>query len=156
MRHYLPSVAAAMIFSKDQRDCVGRWHVNFHQSVGYIHTSRQIVVVVQVQWQVNRSLCECDPGYDESELWDEFATFLKARGEEADGMVAHHRIFKWGTKGQRAKGPFLGGIWPTMDEVGLEGVQQDRSVVRPVLPVDQGNWLLIGQLAGLHCKSEAG
>ena len=101
MRHYLPSVAAAINIGKDQRDYVGRWHVNFHQSVDYIHTSRQIVV--QVQQQVNRALCEGDPGYDESELWDEFAAFLKSRGEEPEQVVTHHRIFKAGTKG-----PFLG------------------------------------------------
>ena len=119
MRHYLPSVAAAINIGKDQRDYVGRWHLNFHQSVDYIHTSRQIVV--QVQQQVTRALCEGDPGYDESELWDEFAAFLKSRGEEPEQVVTHHRIFKSGTKG-----PFLGGVWPVMDEIEPEEIQQDQ------------------------------
>ena len=77
---------------------------------------------------MNRSLCGGDPGYDESELWDEFATFLKWRGEEAESSVARHRIFKSGTKG-----PFLG-VWPMMDEVGPEEGQQDQRVVDPSPP----------------------
>ena len=38
MRHFIPSVAAAINIPKDQRDYVGRWHVNFHQSADYVHT----------------------------------------------------------------------------------------------------------------------
>ncbi len=135
MRHYLPSVAAAINIGKDQRDYVGRWHVNFHKSADYVHTSRQIVV--QVQQQVNRSLCEGDPGYDESELWDELSSFLKSRGEQAEVMVGRHRIFKDGTKG-----PFLGGLWPMLDELGLEGTRQvpeetPATSQVPAEPVDQ-------------------
>ena len=127
MRHFLPSVAAAININKDQRDYVGRWHVNFHQSVEYIHTSRQIVV--QVQQQVNRALLEGDPGYDESELWDEFASFLKERGEDADPVVAPHRIFKTGSKG-----PHLGGTWPTMEEPLQEVVHEEQAVVHQTPP----------------------
>ena len=81
---------------------------------------------MQVQQQVNRALCEGDPGYDESELWDEFATFLESRGEESEQIIGRHSIFKSGTNG-----PFLGGVWPMMDEVGPEEVQQDQPAADP-------------------------
>ena len=84
--------------------------------------------VVQVQQQVNRSLCEGDPGYDEGELWDEFAAFLESRGEEAEQIVNRRRIFKTGTKG-----PFLGGVWPMMEEVGPEDAQEDQPAADPPL-----------------------
>ena len=32
MRHFIPTVAAAIDIGKEQRDYVGRWHVNMHQS----------------------------------------------------------------------------------------------------------------------------
>jgi len=117
MRHFIPSVAAAINIPKDQRDYVGRWHVNFHQSADYVHTSRQIVV--QVQERVNKSLCEGGPAYDECELLDEFAEFLKGRVDDHEAEVAPHRIFKVGTDG-----PTLGGIWPILDEIETEEKKQ--------------------------------
>ena len=54
MRHFLPTVAAAIKVQKEQRDYVGRWHVNMHQSADYVNTSRQIVL--QVQESVNKAL----------------------------------------------------------------------------------------------------
>ena len=55
MRHFLPSVAASVDIGKEQRDYVGLWHVNQHQSADYVHTSRQIVT--RVQESVNRCIC---------------------------------------------------------------------------------------------------
>ena len=76
MRHFLPTVSAAMGVAKEQRDFVGRWHVNLHQNADYIHTSRQIVL--EVQEKVNRSICEGDPGFDESEVIDEYGEFRRS------------------------------------------------------------------------------
>ena len=121
MRHFIPSVAAAINIPKDQRDYVGRWHVNFHQSADYVHTSRQIVV--QVQERVNRALCEGGPAYDECELMEEFADYLKVRTEDHEPELIPHKIFKTGTDG-----PTLGGIWPILDEIETEEKKQSFSV----------------------------
>ena len=121
MRHFIPSVAAAINIPKDQRDYVGRWHVNFHQSADYVHTSRQIVV--QVQERVNKALCEGGPAYDECELMEEFAEYLKIRTEDHESELIPHRIFKTGTDG-----PTLGGIWPVMDEIETEEKKQSFSM----------------------------
>lgn len=67
MRHFLPTVAAAIEIQKEQRDYVGRWHVNMHQSADYVHTSRQIVL--QVQEAVNRAICEGDPAMTSPNSW---------------------------------------------------------------------------------------
>ena len=64
MRHFLPTVAAAIDIGKEQRDYVGRWHINLHQSADYVHTSRQIVL--KVQESVNKAIVEGNPFYDES------------------------------------------------------------------------------------------
>ena len=63
----IPSVAPSVDIGKEQRDYVGRWHVNQHQdqSADYVHKSRQIVT--KVQESVNRSICTGGPVYDESE-----------------------------------------------------------------------------------------
>ena len=93
MRHFLPSVAAAVDIGKEQRDYVGRWHVNQHQSADYVHTSRQIVT--RVQESVNRCICSGGPGYDESELLTEYKQFLEARGVDEPGHVAgRHHIWR--------------------------------------------------------------
>lgn len=120
MRHFLPTVSAAINISKEQRDYVGRWHVNLHQSADYIHTSRQIVV--QVQEKVNEALCEGKPGYDEAELMEEYRSFLATRVEEADPLVSLHLISKVGKDG-----PCLGGQWPVLDESAVLDPEQDHS-----------------------------
>ena len=64
-----------------------------------------------------------------AKTFTDFAYYRRRRGEEAESIVARHRIFKSGTKG-----PFLGGVWPMMDEVGPEEGQQDQRVADPTPP----------------------
>ena len=108
MRHFIPTIAAAIDIGKEQRDYVGRWHVNLHQSADYVHTSRQIVM--KVQEAVNRSIVMGKPSYDESELIEDFGCFLLTKGRMPKDWVRHHAVW---TKidGETA----LGGHWPTMD-----------------------------------------
>ena len=108
MRHFIPTVAAAIDIGKEQRDYVGRWHVNLHQSADYVHTSRQIVM--QVQEAVNKAICEGGPSYDESELMEDYGCFLVTKGRRASDWVKHHAVWKV------ADGKyFIGGKWPTME-----------------------------------------
>ena len=109
MRHFLPTVAAAINISKEQRDYVGRWHINLHQSADYVHTSRQMVH--QVQESVNRAICEGNPSYDESELVEDFACYLVTKGRSPDEWLKPHAVWK------QVDGKFMiGGKWPTLGE----------------------------------------
>ena len=113
MRHFLPSVSAAIGVSKEQRDFVGKWHVNLHQSADYIHTSRQIVM--EIQEKVNRSICEGGPGYDESEVIEEYGEFLKARSEDPIDWKRRHQFMK-----RADGGPCLGVKWPALPTDALD------------------------------------
>ena len=108
MRHFIPTVAAAIDIGKEQRDYVGRWHVNLHQSADYVHTSRQIVT--KVQEAVNRSLCEGNPNYDESELMEDYGCFLVTKGRSHTEWIKPHAV--WKKVGDSIQ---VGGKWPTMD-----------------------------------------
>ena len=113
MRHVIPTIAAAIDIGKEQRDYVGRWHINMHQSVDYIHTSRQIVQ--KVQESVNRAICEGDPSYDESELMEEYACFLQVKGRRPSDWMRQHSVWR------RVDGSYqIGGKWPTIDPEILE------------------------------------
>jgi hypothetical protein len=65
-RHWLPSVSAAMGYRKEQRDFLGRWGLDKHQSNDYVLTSRQ--VILEVQEGVTQGLLEGTRSYDETEL----------------------------------------------------------------------------------------
>ena len=108
MRHFLPTVAAAVDIGKEQRDYVGRWHVNLHQSAQYVHTSRQIVQ--KVQEAVNRSIVEGEPPYDESELMEDYGCFLLTKGRMPGDWVKHHAV--WKKVDEKLQ---IGGKWPTLD-----------------------------------------
>ena len=130
MRHFLPTAAAAIDIGKEQRDYVGRWHVNLHQSADYVHTSRQIVL--KVQEAVNRSIVVGKPGYDESELIEDYGCFLVTKGRLPKEWVRHHAVWT------RIDGEtVLGGKWPTMDsdvidaEIWAEHAGQDNIVDEP-------------------------
>ena len=127
MQHFLPSISAAIGVPKEQRDFVGRWHVNLHQSSDYIHTSRQIVI--EIQEKVNRSICEGGPGFDESELIEEYGEFLRAaRSEDPIEWKRRHQFMK-----HAVDGPCLGVKWPALplenliDEAYNEGLQVDET-----------------------------
>ena len=121
MRHFLPSVAAAIDISKEQRDYVGRWHINLHQSADYVHTSRQMVH--QVQESVNKAICEGVPSYDESELMEDFACYLTTKGRSPGEWIKPHAVWK------QVDGNYLiGGKWPTLGEdVYEEEIWADQS-----------------------------
>ena len=126
MRHFLPSVAASVDIGKEQRDYVGRWHVNQHQSADYVHTSRQIVT--RVQESVNRCICSGGPGYDESELLTEYKQFLEARGVLEAGRVAgRHHIWRNADDGI---GYMLGVKWPTFEVLENPDHVWDTSLVQ--------------------------
>ena len=108
MRHFLPTVAASIDIGKEQRDYVGRWHVNLHQSADYVHTSRQIVI--KVQESVNKAICEGTPSYDESELMEDFECFMVGKGRPHVEAVKPHCVWK-----KIDGGVHIGGKWPTMD-----------------------------------------
>ena len=108
MRHFIPTIAAAIDIGKEQRDYVGRWHVNLHQSADYVHTSRQIVM--KVQEAVNKAIVLGKPSYDESELVEDFGCFLLTKGRLPKDWVRHHAIWT-----KIDGGYALGGNWPTMD-----------------------------------------
>ena len=56
-RNFMPSVAAAIGISKDDRDFLGRWLINrMKGSADYTRTSRE--VVLRVQQAVCRSILE--------------------------------------------------------------------------------------------------
>eukprot|EP00435_Cladocopium_sp_Y103_P009281 s3525_g2.t1 len=106
MRHFLPTVAAAIQINKEQRDYVGRWHVHLHQSADYIHSSRQIVT--QVQEAVNQAIVEAVPSsYDESELIEDLACFLTTKGRVPAEWIKQHGV--WRTTGEKI---MIGGKWP--------------------------------------------
>ena len=121
MRHFLPTVAAAIDISKEQRDYVGRWHINLHQSADYVHTSRQMVH--QVQESVNKAICEGVPSYDESELMEDFACYLTTKGRSPGEWIKPHAVWK------QVDGNYLiGGKWPTLGEdVYEEEIWADQS-----------------------------
>ena len=133
MRHFLPTVASAIDIGKEQRDYVGRWHVNLHQSADYVHTSRQIVL--KVQDSVNKAIVEGVPSYDESELMEDYGCFLVTRGRFAAEWVKHHAVWK------RLDGNILiGGQWPTLEvetivnEIWEDKDQQDVPIQEETAP----------------------
>ena len=132
MRHFLPTVAAAVDIGKEQRDYVGRWHVNLHQSADYVHTSRQIVL--KVQEAVNKAIVEGAPGYDESELLEDYGCFLVTRGRMPADWIKHHAIWK------KIDGSLhLGGTWPMIEVDFIDGaLLEEPSQVQPPETINEG------------------
>ena len=60
MRHFLPTVSAGMGVQKEQRDFLGRWVINLHQSSDYVLSSMQNVH--KTQELVCQGLCTGEPG----------------------------------------------------------------------------------------------
>lgn len=114
MRHFLPSVSAAINSDKDRRDYLGRWAVGLHQSSDYVRASRQIVTNIQLE--VSKAICTGVPPFDESELLKEFWEYLEARGVTPGEWVPGHQVWR------QANGvPSIGMTWPTVDQTTLEG-----------------------------------
>ncbi|CAE8582171.1 unnamed protein product [Polarella glacialis] len=89
-RHQLPSMAAALRIEKERRDYLGRWGVDGGggASNDYVLTSRQ--VVLSVQEEIARALCEGNPSYDEDELLEKIQTRLT----ESEGAHEARRFMK--------------------------------------------------------------
>jgi hypothetical protein len=85
-RHFLVSLAAAMGWSKEDRDYLGRWGINRHQSNDYVLSSRQIVLGIQTG--VARALCDGSKSFDELELADTLRDFVSLAGGEVEATNA--------------------------------------------------------------------
>ena len=109
MRHFVPTAAAAMGFSKEERDFVGRWHVNLHQSNDYLLSSRQNVHKIQVG--VAKGICDGSQTYDESELLSDLEAFVAGRGGDAAEVKRCHVVMKRVDNSWQ-----LGTAWPDDEE----------------------------------------
>ena len=92
MKHFIPTVAAAIDIGKEQRDYIGHWHVNLHQSEDYVNTSRQ--TVMKVQESVNKAIIEGTPSYDESELLEDYGCCLVTKRRRAEEWVKPDAMWK--------------------------------------------------------------
>ena len=79
-RHFLVTLAAAMGWPKDDRDYLGRWGIDRHQSNDYVLSARQIVLGIQAG--VARALCDGSKPFDELELADTLREFVIQAGGE--------------------------------------------------------------------------
>ncbi len=81
-RHWLPSVASAMGWSKEARDFLGRWGIDGHQSNEYVLSSRQ--TVLEIQAGVAEAICIGGKPYNELELLERMRKFASDRGGPPD------------------------------------------------------------------------
>ena len=81
-RHWLPSVASAMGWSKEARDFLGRWGLDGHQSNEYVLSSRQ--TVLEIQTGVAEAICKGNKPYNELELLERMRKFSSDRGGPID------------------------------------------------------------------------
>ena len=81
-RHWLPSVASAMGWSKEARDFLGRWGIDGHQSKEYVLSSRQ--TVLEIQAGVAEAICTGGKTYNELELLERMRKFASDRGGPPD------------------------------------------------------------------------
>ena len=107
-RNWLPSVAAALGFSKPDRDFLGRWLIGGAGSAEYTRTSRQIIHKLQV------AACKaitCGEGgeYNEDEAIAEMKNFVDERGGSGTLVRRRHSVMKL-VEGVRQ----LGIKWPTL------------------------------------------
>ena len=70
---------------------------------------------MEIQEKVNRSICEGGPGYDESEVIEEYGEFLKARSEDPIEWKRRHLFMK-----RADDGPCLGVKWPALPADALD------------------------------------
>ena len=92
-RHWLPSLAAACGVDKSRRDYLGRWGIG-RGSNDYVLTARQ--VVLSIQEEVTRWLCNGDPGLDESELLRDLRTSTQG---DASWVESHAGVLVAGKRG---------------------------------------------------------
>ena len=155
MRHFLPSVTAALGASKDRRDYLGRWHIHLHQSSDYVHTAKQNVHSLQQEVCQGLSFPQGPQSYDEDELLEQMETFLKSRGadlKEVDG----HRTLKL-VNGLAC----LNQGWPIVSAAGEAGEMEDAT--QSSSPADMSGssvspyWVSISRHSGhrrLHARGK--
>ena len=122
-RHYLPSLSAAAKVIKELRDYIGRWGLGQHQSDEYVLSAQQ--VIREVQETSLKYICHGSPGFDETELLDQYRDFLLTRGYElwdAQSAADHHVVLFSGDTGCS-----LQQHWP-VDPLDLPAVAEPREV----------------------------
>ena len=70
---------------------------------------------MEIQEKVNRSICEGGPGYDESEVIEEYGEFLKTRSVDPIEWKRRHQFMK-----RSDDGPCLGVKWPALSSDSLD------------------------------------
>ena len=93
-RNFMPSVAAAIGVSKDDRDFLGRWLINrMKGSADYTRTSRE--VVMRVQQTVCKAILEGkDVPYAEEDALSDLKKALDAQGHSGSMARRRHDIMK--------------------------------------------------------------
>ncbi|CAE8582763.1 unnamed protein product [Polarella glacialis] len=100
-RHWLPSVAAVLGAPKADRDVLGRWAVDAHQSNDYVLTAR--LIVLRTQAHVVRMLSAPphssegeanDFNYDEVELLEKLQAWAAGCGLEPDSVEGFKSLIK--------------------------------------------------------------
>ena len=99
-RHWLPSWAANLGVSKQDRDFLGRWQAGAHESNEYIVTSRE--VVHRVQMHVVGGLVQGHAGVDELPILNELHEFGNPRGVSFARGASRHRVWRTNDDGHRA------------------------------------------------------
>ena len=107
-RNWLPSVAAALGFSKPDRDFLGRWLIGGAGSAEYTRTSRQIIHKLQVA-ACRAITCGEGGEYNEDEAIAEMKNFVDERGGSGTLVRRRHSVMKQ-IEGVRQ----LGLKWPTL------------------------------------------
>ena len=108
-RHFLPGATAALGYSRDDRDYLGRWGIDAQRSDDYVATSRQ--VVMRLQEGLCKAISSGTGGgrYDEDDVIREYGEFISRRLPEANTMEWLAGIEVLDRKGS------LGQLWP-LDE----------------------------------------
>ena len=92
LRHFLPTVAAAMHYNKEQRDYLGRWQAGSQQSNDYIHSARQNVHDIQVG--VSQGLMDGSKSYDETELLQNLEAWVSEKSGDPREVRRHHTVLR--------------------------------------------------------------
>ena len=122
-RNFMPSVAAAIGVSKDDRDFLGRWLINrMKGSADYTRTSRE--VVLRVQQAVCRAILEGkETPYCEDEALADLKKGLDEQGHSGSTARRRHDIMK-----QADGSRHLGLQWPSFTPQALgQEVQSEDS-----------------------------
>ena len=155
-RHWMVSVAAVLGINKEQRDFLGRWGLDQHQSNDYILTSKQ--VILDVQTRIMKSLCEGGSlTYDEDELLATVGDGLKQLGLESEDFHKNHDVLLRGTNGRclMQTFPTFTVSAPHVDSIVPEWVSPETTVGSSTSGLSSGKgpspyWISIGKRSGFR------